>query len=274
MTASIHCLTLPCKPRNLSLATNPSLFSQLKLATFRPLSFSSNLVLSLFFKAQKENYGSLMLKVVAFWGNQKTLNTSCWLSRNTIERPIRQSVVCMARRYGADTRKRKDSVLKISMNKSGLADFHFEPEVMAQMLLQFGGVQTKSGPSTIWLFPSVLTCVPALESSCCCCSYEMRGIFCGLEELSLKGIHRAPTFNFNNPKVIQSRRKGGDREKKKKRRRKAARKNKDSFKIVRLVSAAGTGYVYAKRKGKKSEKLEIKKYDPDVKHHVIFKESK
>ncbi|KAI5605413.1 hypothetical protein BDE02_01G349800 [Populus trichocarpa] len=73
---------------------------------------------------------------------------------------------------------------------------------------------------------------------------------------------------------IQSRRKGGDREKKKKRRRKAARKNKDSFKIIRLVSAAGTGYVYAKRKGKKSEKLEIKKYDPVVKHHVFFKESK
>ena len=73
---------------------------------------------------------------------------------------------------------------------------------------------------------------------------------------------------------IQNRRKGGDREKKKKRRRKAARKNKDSFKIIRLVSAAGTGYVYAKRKGKKSEKLEIKKYDPDVRHHVLFKESK
>ncbi|RQO85946.1 hypothetical protein POPTR_001G396700v4 [Populus trichocarpa] len=105
---------------------------------------------------------------------------SGFLSINTIERSIRQSVVCMARRYGANTRKRK----------------------------------------------------------------------------------------------IQSRRKGGDREKKKKRRRKAARKNKDSFKIIRLVSAAGTGYVYAKRKGKRSEKLEIKKYDPVVKHHVFFKESK
>ncbi|KAJ6753803.1 hypothetical protein OIU79_026606 [Salix purpurea] len=152
MTTAIHCLTLPCMPRNPSLTTTLSLSSHPKLATFRPL---SNLL----------SHGPF---------------SKGFLSINTIGRPTRQSVVCMARRYGANTRKRK----------------------------------------------------------------------------------------------IQNRRKGGDREKKKKRRRKAARKNKDSFKIIWLVSAAGTGYVYAKRKGKKSEKLEIKKYDPDVRHHVLFKESK
>ncbi|XP_073264188.1 uncharacterized protein [Populus alba] len=187
MTSAIHCLTLPCMPRNPSLTTNLSLSSHLKLATSRPLS-----------------------KLLSHGLFSKGL-----LSINTIERSIRQSVVCMARRYGANTRKRK--VLSWTI---------------AELVSSF----------LFLLF--------------------LRSCLFSFMYIILLSI------------TIQSRRKGGDREKKKKRRRKAARKNKDSFKIIRLVSAAGTGYVYAKRKGKKSEKLEIKKYDPVVKYHVFFKESK
>ena len=48
---------------------------------------------------------------------------------------------------------------------------------------------------------------------------------------------------------------------------------------IRLVSTAGTGYFYttdrdrrAKQQGK--GKLEVKKYDPKVRKHVLFKEEK
>jgi large subunit ribosomal protein L33 len=46
--------------------------------------------------------------------------------------------------------------------------------------------------------------------------------------------------------------------------------------IIRLVSSAGTGYFYTTTKNKKktTERLELKKYDPKVRKHVIFKESK
>ena len=45
---------------------------------------------------------------------------------------------------------------------------------------------------------------------------------------------------------------------------------------IRLVSTAGTGYFYTTNKNKKTtpEKLQMKKYDPKVRKHVIFKESK
>jgi large subunit ribosomal protein L33 len=45
---------------------------------------------------------------------------------------------------------------------------------------------------------------------------------------------------------------------------------------IRLVSTAGTGYFYTTDKNKKNmpEKMEIKKYDPKVRKHVVFKESK
>ena len=45
---------------------------------------------------------------------------------------------------------------------------------------------------------------------------------------------------------------------------------------IRLVSSAKTGYFYVKNKNPKqmTEKLELKKYDPKVKKHVIFKEQK
>ena len=45
---------------------------------------------------------------------------------------------------------------------------------------------------------------------------------------------------------------------------------------IKLVSSAGTGHYYTTTKNKrtKSEKLEIKKYDPVVRKHVIYKEAK
>tara|TARA_B100000989_G_scaffold278640_1_gene240596 strand:- start:5741 stop:5908 length:168 start_codon:yes stop_codon:yes gene_type:complete len=45
---------------------------------------------------------------------------------------------------------------------------------------------------------------------------------------------------------------------------------------IKLVSSAKTGYFYVKNKNPKqmTEKLELKKYDPRVKKHVLFKEQK
>ncbi|MCO5554209.1 hypothetical protein L7F22_044525 [Adiantum nelumboides] len=46
--------------------------------------------------------------------------------------------------------------------------------------------------------------------------------------------------------------------------------------LIRLVSAAGTGYFYVKPKNprKIAHKLEFRKYDPIVKKHVLFTEQK
>ena len=45
---------------------------------------------------------------------------------------------------------------------------------------------------------------------------------------------------------------------------------------IRLVSSAGIGYFYTTDKNKRTmpEKMEIKKYDPKVRKHVIYKEAK
>ncbi len=45
---------------------------------------------------------------------------------------------------------------------------------------------------------------------------------------------------------------------------------------VKLVSSAGTGHYYTTTKNKRTAagKLEIKKYDPVVRKHVLYKESK
>jgi len=45
---------------------------------------------------------------------------------------------------------------------------------------------------------------------------------------------------------------------------------------IKLVSSAGTGYYYTTTKNKRTMpgKMEIKKYDPKVRKHVIFKEAK
>ena len=43
-----------------------------------------------------------------------------------------------------------------------------------------------------------------------------------------------------------------------------------------MVSSAGTGHSYTTDKNKKNtpDKMEIKKYDPVVRRHVIYKEGK
>jgi large subunit ribosomal protein L33 len=45
---------------------------------------------------------------------------------------------------------------------------------------------------------------------------------------------------------------------------------------IRLVSSAGTGHFYTTTKNKRNmpEKMQIKKYDPVVRQHVMYKEAK
>ncbi len=45
---------------------------------------------------------------------------------------------------------------------------------------------------------------------------------------------------------------------------------------IKLVSSAGTGHFYTTTKNKRTspDKLELKKYDPVVRKHVAYKESK
>jgi large subunit ribosomal protein L33 len=46
--------------------------------------------------------------------------------------------------------------------------------------------------------------------------------------------------------------------------------------LVKLLSSANTGFFYVTKKNPKTktEKLSMKKYDPVVRNHVIFKETK
>lgn len=46
--------------------------------------------------------------------------------------------------------------------------------------------------------------------------------------------------------------------------------------LIKLVSSAGTGHFYTTDKNKKNtpDKLEFKKFDPVVRKHVLYKESK
>jgi len=52
-----------------------------------------------------------------------------------------------------------------------------------------------------------------------------------------------------------------------------ARKNRD---IIKLESSAGTGHFYTTTKNRRNndKKLELKKYDPVVRKHVLYKETK
>jgi large subunit ribosomal protein L33 len=45
---------------------------------------------------------------------------------------------------------------------------------------------------------------------------------------------------------------------------------------IKLISSAGTGHFYTTTKNKKNmpEKMSIKKFDPVVRQHVIYKEGK
>jgi large subunit ribosomal protein L33 len=45
---------------------------------------------------------------------------------------------------------------------------------------------------------------------------------------------------------------------------------------IRLISSAGTGHFYTTTKNKRTsqDKLEVKKFDPVARKHVIYKEGK
>jgi len=45
---------------------------------------------------------------------------------------------------------------------------------------------------------------------------------------------------------------------------------------IKLVSSAGTGHYYTTTKNKRTttDKIEIQKYDPVVRKHVVYKEAK
>jgi len=45
---------------------------------------------------------------------------------------------------------------------------------------------------------------------------------------------------------------------------------------IRLMSTAGSGHYYTTTKNRRlhPEKLEVKKYDPRVRKHVVYKETK
>ena len=46
--------------------------------------------------------------------------------------------------------------------------------------------------------------------------------------------------------------------------------------LIKLVSSAGTGHFYTTRKNQrlKPEKMEIKKFDPKARKHVMYREAK
>ena len=46
--------------------------------------------------------------------------------------------------------------------------------------------------------------------------------------------------------------------------------------LIKLVSTAGTGHFYTTTKNQKAkpDKIEIKKYDPVARKHVVYKEAK
>ena len=51
---------------------------------------------------------------------------------------------------------------------------------------------------------------------------------------------------------------------------------KPSTQLIKLVSTADTGYFYVTKKNSRTttEKIELRKYDPVARKHVMFKESK
>ncbi len=51
---------------------------------------------------------------------------------------------------------------------------------------------------------------------------------------------------------------------------------KPTTQLIKMVSTADTGYYYVTRKNPRTltEKLQVRKYDPVARKHVVFKESK
>ncbi len=55
-----------------------------------------------------------------------------------------------------------------------------------------------------------------------------------------------------------------------------AARSKDLRPIIKMVSTAGTGYTYVTRKSRRNtpDRLVLRKFDPVVRRHVEFKESR
>ena len=55
-----------------------------------------------------------------------------------------------------------------------------------------------------------------------------------------------------------------------------AKKSKGAREKVKLESSAGTGFFYTTQKNRQNspDKLELIKYDPKARKHVVFKETK
>lgn len=53
-------------------------------------------------------------------------------------------------------------------------------------------------------------------------------------------------------------------------------KAKDVMPVIKMVSTAGTGYAYVTRKNRRNtpDRLVLRKFDPVVRRHVEFKESR
>ena len=51
---------------------------------------------------------------------------------------------------------------------------------------------------------------------------------------------------------------------------------KPATQLIKMVSTADTGYFYVAKKNPRTqtEKLQMRKYDPKARKHVLFKESK
>ena len=51
---------------------------------------------------------------------------------------------------------------------------------------------------------------------------------------------------------------------------------KPTTQLIKMVSTADTGYFYVTKKNPRTqtEKLQMRKYDPRARKHVVFKESK
>ena len=53
-------------------------------------------------------------------------------------------------------------------------------------------------------------------------------------------------------------------------------RSKDLRPVIKMVSTAGTGYAYVTRKNRRNtpDRLVLRKFDPVVRRHVEFKESR
>ena len=55
-----------------------------------------------------------------------------------------------------------------------------------------------------------------------------------------------------------------------------AKRGNDVRPVVRLRSTAGTGYTYVTRKNRRTDpdRLELRKFDPRARQHVLFREER